>query len=135
MYKMLDKITKGEGEKGDIDKLVELGESIKKTALCGLGQTAPNPVLSTIKYFRNEYRQHIENKKCSAMVCTDLLTYTIDPDKCKACTLCAQNCPVDCIDGERGVVHEIREDECIKCGNCYDVCPFDAVIKTTGELE
>jgi len=134
MYVILDRITKGEGETGDIDRLVELGENIKKTALCGLGQTAPNPVLSTIRYFRNEYRQHIEEKKCQAMVCTDLLTYYIEPDKCKACTLCAQNCPVDVIEGERGVVHEIQQEGCIKCGNCYDVCPFDAVVKTTGEF-
>ena len=135
MYNILDRITKGEGEEEDIDKLIELGETIKKTALCGLGQTAPNPVLSTIRYFRDEYEEHIREKKCRALVCNDLLYYEIDKDKCKACTLCAQKCPVDAIIGERGVKHEIVPDKCIKCGNCYDVCPFGAVMKMTGISE
>ncbi len=135
MYNMLDRITKGEGEDGDIEKLEKLGGVIKQTALCGLGQTAPNPVLSTIKYFRHEYEEHIRDGKCRALVCKPLIRYEIDTDKCKACTLCAQKCPVDAIRGERGVKHRIEPDKCINCGNCFDVCPFGAVGKISGDDE
>ncbi|HDS02119.1 MAG TPA: NADH-quinone oxidoreductase subunit NuoF [Firmicutes bacterium] len=133
MYGILDKITKGEGEEEDIEALETLGKTIKATALCGLGQTAPNPVLSTIKFFRHEYEEHIFEKKCRALVCKDLISYEINKDACKACTLCAQKCPVDAIKGERGVVHEIQQEKCISCGNCYDVCPFGAVMRLSGE--
>ena len=133
MYGILDKITKGEGEEGDIEALEKLGYTIKATALCGLGQTAPNPVLSTIKYFRHEYEEHIHDKKCRALVCKDLISYEIDADKCKACTLCAQKCPVDAIRGQRGVVHMIEQEKCVSCGSCYDVCPFGAVQRLSGE--
>ena len=133
MYGILDKITKGEGEEGDIEALEKLGHTIKTTALCGLGQTAPNPVLSTIKYFRHEYEEHIHEKKCRALVCKDLISYEIDADKCKACTLCAQKCPVDAIRGQRGVVHVIEQEKCVSCGSCFDVCPFGAVQRLSGE--
>ncbi len=135
MYGILDRITKGEGREGDIEELERLGATIKQTALCGLGQTAPNPVLSTIKYFRHEYEEHIHDHKCRALVCTSLIRYEIDEDKCKACTLCAQKCPVDAIRGERGVKHRIEPDKCINCGNCFDVCPFGAVKKMSGDEE
>jgi NADP-reducing hydrogenase subunit HndC len=133
MYGLLDKITKGEGEEGDIEALEKLANTIKTTALCGLGQTAPNPVLSTIKYFRHEYEEHIHDKKCRALVCKDLISYEIDAEKCKACTLCAQKCPVDAIRGQRGVVHVIEQEKCVSCGSCYDVCPFGAVQRLSGE--
>ncbi|MBN2727255.1 NADH-quinone oxidoreductase subunit NuoF [Candidatus Mcinerneyibacteriota bacterium] len=133
MYGLLDKITKGEGEEGDIEALEKLGNTIKTTALCGLGQTAPNPVLSTIKYFRHEYEEHIHDKKCRALVCKDLISYEIDAEKCKACTLCAQKCPVDAIRGQRGVIHVIEQEKCVSCGSCYDVCPFGAVQRLSGE--
>ncbi len=129
LYEMLDKITKGNGELEDLDKLENLCHSVKKTSLCGLGQTAPNPVLSTLKYFKDEYLEHIRDKKCRAKVCADLVTYTIVPDKCRSCGICAKNCPVDCISGSKGVPYVINQDVCISCGTCYDVCPFDSIIK------
>jgi NADH-quinone oxidoreductase subunit F len=127
MLEILEKISKGEGKLEDLDELEQLGNSIKDGSLCGLGQTAPNPVLTGLKYFREENEAHIVDKKCPAKKCTDLLTYTIDPDKCTGCTLCARNCPTEAISGKVKEVHKIDQDLCIKCGNCYDVCNFDAV--------
>jgi len=127
MLEILEKTSKGEGKLEDLDELEQLGNSIKDGSLCGLGQTAPNPVLTGLKYFREEYEAHIVDKKCPAKKCTDLLTYTIDPDKCTGCTLCARNCPTEAISGKVKEVHKIDQDLCIKCGNCYDVCNFDAV--------
>ncbi len=129
MLEMLDRITKGEGREGDIELLEELCYAIKDGALCGLGQTAPNPVLTTIKYFRNEYEAHINEKKCPAGECTDLITYRIVKDKCAGCTLCARNCPVDAISGEVKNPHEIDQNKCIKCGKCYSSCRFGAIVK------
>ena len=129
MLEMLERITKGEGKDGDIELLEELCYSIKDGALCGLGQTAPNPVLTTIKYFRNEYEEHINNKKCPAGECSDLVEYKIIKDKCKGCTLCARNCPVDAISGSVKQPHEIDPAKCIKCGKCYSSCRFDAIVK------
>jgi len=127
MLEILTRITEGKGEEGDIEKLEALSYEIKDNSLCGLGQTAPNPVLTTIKYFRNEYEAHIRDKKCPAKVCTACLTYEVDPEKCTGCTVCAKNCPSNAIDGERKEIHFIRQDDCIKCGACFTKCKFDAI--------
>jgi len=129
MLEILERISSGEGGMEDLDKLVRLGTLIQKTSLCGLGQTAPNPVLSMLKNFREEFEIHIKEKRCPAHSCPALITYTIDTDKCTGCTLCAKRCPVSCIAGKRREPHVIDQDECIKCGECYNVCKFDAVIK------
>ena len=129
MLEILERITKGQGKNGDIELLEELCYSIKDGALCGLGQTAPNPVLTTIKYFRNEYEAHINEKKCPAGECSDLIEYKIIEDKCKGCTLCARNCPVDAIEGSVKTPHKIDITKCIKCGKCYSSCKFGAIIK------
>jgi NADH-quinone oxidoreductase subunit F len=129
MLEMLDRITKGEGKEGDIELLEELCYSIKDGALCGLGQTAPNPVLTTIKYFRDEYEAHINDKKCPSGECSDLIEYRIIKDKCRGCTLCARNCPVDAISSSVKQPHEIDTAKCIKCGKCYSSCKFDAIVK------
>lgn len=127
MLEILNRIVKGDGKEGDIELLEELCYSIKDGALCGLGQTAPNPVLTTIKYFRNEYEAHIKDKKCPAKSCPELLTYSIDADKCRGCTLCAKKCPANAISGEVKSTHIIDPDKCIKCGSCVSVCRFGAV--------
>ncbi len=127
MLEILERITEGEGEEGDIEKLEELAYQIKNNSLCGLGQTAPNPVLTTIKYFRDEYEAHIRDKKCPALACKKLLIYTVIPENCTGCTVCAKNCPVDAISGERKEIHFIDQDKCIKCGLCYTKCKFEAI--------
>ena len=129
LYEMLDKITKGQGTLEDLDKIEELCRYIKANALCGLGQSAPNPVLSTLTHFRDEYVAHVVDKRCPAGVCKELLTYTIDPDKCKGCTLCARNCPAGAITGKVKEAHVIDPDKCIKCGVCMTNCKFDAISK------
>ena len=129
MLEILYRITEGEGKDGDIELLHDLGLKIKASSLCGLGQTAPNPVLSTIKYFRDEYEAHIYDKKCPAKVCKPLITYTISEDKCIGCTACAKACPVDAISGERKQMHTIDQKACIRCGKCFDTCKFDAVLR------
>ena len=128
MLEILERITEGKGEDGDIEKLEELANKIKDGSLCGLGQTAPNPVLTTIRYFRNEYEDHIYNKKCTAGSCKALIEYNIT-DACKGCTLCAKNCPVDAISGSVKELHVIDHDKCIKCGKCMDHCKFNAIVK------
>ena len=127
MHEILTRITKGEGKEGDIEKLEELAKAIQNASICGLGQTAPNPVLSTIKYFRNEYEEHIRDKKCATKECKALATIEINPEKCKGCGLCKRNCPVDAISGEVKQVHKIDLDKCIKCGTCISKCPFKAI--------
>jgi NADH-quinone oxidoreductase subunit F len=129
MLEILTRITEGKGEMADIETLQELSENIIKGSLCGLGQTAPNPVLTTLRYFKDEYIAHIVDKKCPAGVCTALLKYSINADKCIGCTACARKCPVSCIAGSVKQVHEIDQSKCIKCGACQKACKFDAVIK------
>ncbi|MBT9150862.1 MAG: NADP-reducing hydrogenase subunit HndC [candidate division WS2 bacterium] len=134
---MLEKITQGKGEMQDLTLLYNLAEKVKSGSLCGLGQTAPNPILTTLKYFRDEYILHIQDKVCPAKVCKNLIYFKIDPDKCKACALCFKACPVNAIKGAVKQVHVIEQDKCIKCGVCLEVCPpkFNAVLKLSGEEE
>jgi len=127
MYEILDYITQGLGEESDIELLEELGQAVKIGSMCGLGQTAPNPVLTTIRYFRDEYEAHIKEKKCPAGVCKDLITFYIIPDKCPGCGLCARFCSEDAISGEKNKPYVINEKKCASCGVCRDVCKFDAV--------
>ncbi len=129
LLEILDKITLGKGTLEDIDKLEELCYYIKENSLCGLGQTAPNPVLSTLRFFRDEYVAHVVDKKCPAGVCKDLLSFSIEADKCKGCTLCAKKCPVGAISGSVKEAHTIDTSKCIKCGVCMDSCKFKAIIK------
>jgi NADH-quinone oxidoreductase subunit F len=128
MLEILERITEGKGTMEDIDNLDELSRQINAASLCGLGQTAPNPVLTTLKYFREEYVAHIRDKKCPAHVCPTLLTYTIN-DNCTGCTVCAKACPTEAISGEKKQLHHVDQDKCIKCGKCFTVCRFDAVGK------
>ncbi len=128
MLEILTRIVDGKGQDGDIELLEELCYAIKDGALCGLGQTAPNPVLTTIKYFRNEYEAHINEKKCPAKSCTNLLTYSIDKDRCKGCSLCSKKCPVEAISGVIKSPFTIDSDKCIRCGQCKTVCKFGAVV-------
>ena len=129
LLEILDRICKGEGKEGDIELLEETCNEIKAGALCGLGQTAPNPVLTTIKYYRNEYEAHIKEKRCPAGECIDLVKYTINPDKCIGCSLCSKKCPVGAISGEIKKTFAIDNEKCIKCGQCMDACRFGAVEK------
>jgi len=128
MMDILSRICEGDGKEGDIELLEEIGSMMQKFSLCGLGTSAPNPVLTTILYFRNEYEAHIRDKKCPAGICKPLFHYEIDAEACNGCTLCAKKCPQEAITGKKKKPHKIDQDKCIKCGICYDVCKFDAVV-------
>jgi len=128
MYEILERICNGDGVAEDLVKLRELGDMIKGSSLCGLGQTAPNPVLSTMHFFMDEYENHIFNKSCKTGTCKSLVKYSIN-DKCIGCTACARVCPVNCIEGKVKELHVIDQAACISCGACYDACKFDAVVK------
>jgi NADH-quinone oxidoreductase subunit F len=129
MLEILERITDGRGREGDIELLEDLAEKIRNNTICGLGQTAPNPVLTTLKYFRDEYEAHIRDRKCPAHSCAPLLTFTILENKCTGCTLCARVCPAKAISGEKKQVHHIDQAACIKCGKCFETCNFSAIIK------
>jgi NADH-quinone oxidoreductase subunit F len=133
MLKVLTRITEGRGREGDLELLEELSEMVS-AALCALGRSAPNPFLSTLKYFREEYEAHVNEKRCPALFCKDLITYYIDPEKCGACTTCAKKCPAYAIEGERKQIHVIDQEKCTKCGTCFEVCPgrYRAVTKLSG---
>jgi len=135
MLGILDRITRGEGKPEDIAQLERIATTVKQGSLCGLGQTAPNPVLTTIRYFRHEYEAHINNKRCPALVCKNLISFYILPDKCAGCGICLRACPVEAISGGKRMIHVIDQEKCIKCGTCTDVCPprFDAIAKVSGE--
>jgi NADH-quinone oxidoreductase subunit F len=135
MLDILERICRGEGRMEDIDLLETLGTQIKAGSLCQLGQTAPNPVLTTLRYFKDEYIAHIQEKRCPALSCTKLISFYILPDKCQGCGICARECPAEAIVGGKRMVHIIDQDKCIKCGTCLEVCPtkFDAIVKVSGE--
>jgi NADH-quinone oxidoreductase subunit F len=135
MLKILTNITDGKGEEGDIELLEELSEVAKEASLCALGTSAPNPFLSTVRYFRDEYEAHIRDRRCPALSCKELIAYHIDPEKCQACRICARKCPVDAVDGAKKKVHIIDQEKCTRCGTCFEVCPnrFEAVEKFSGE--
>ncbi len=129
MLEILERITEGKGTPEDLGRLERLANLVKKSSLCGLGRAAPNPVLSTLRFFRDEYEAHVTDRKCPAHKCKALVHYEILPDKCVGCTMCARNCPAACISGARKETHSINQSECIKCGRCFEVCRFDAVAK------
>jgi NADH-quinone oxidoreductase subunit F len=135
MLDILTRITEGKGQASDIQLLEDLAKMLKEASLCALGQTAANPVLTTLRYFRPEYDAHINEKRCPAGVCKDLIAFYIEPDKCQACLICARECPVDAINGGKNLIHVIDQSKCIKCGTCFDVCPprFGAIKKISGE--
>ncbi|MFC2018030.1 NADH-ubiquinone oxidoreductase-F iron-sulfur binding region domain-containing protein [Chloroflexota bacterium] len=135
LREILNNIVEGNGRKEDLDLLEELSQMMSKACLCQLGITAPNPILTTMQYFGDEYRAHVEEKRCPAFVCKNLISYYIDPDKCQACMICLRNCPVEAISGAKGQIHVIDQDKCTKCSSCFDVCPsrFGAVRRISGE--
>jgi NADH-quinone oxidoreductase subunit F len=133
MLEVLNRITSGQGRMSDLDLLGELAVKVKLASLCGLGQTAPNPVLTTLKYFRDEYVEHITRKHCRAKQCRALIRYAVVPEACTGCMACAKACPTQAATGERKKVHTIAQEKCIKCGLCYEACRFEAIAIATGE--
>ena len=135
MLEILERIVAGEGQEGDIELLLELADTVKNASLCGLGQTSANPVISTLRYFRDEYEAHIVEKRCPALSCEALISLYILPDKCQGCGICRRACPTEAIMGDKRMIHIIDQDKCIKCGTCLEVCPdrFGAVVKVSGK--
>jgi NADH-quinone oxidoreductase subunit F len=135
MLDILEDITKGEGRIEDMDLLLDLAEQVKVGSLCALGGTAPNPVITTLRYFMDEYEEHITQRRCRALSCQSLISFYIDPEKCQGCLICIRNCSVEAIVGDKRMVHVVDQGKCIKCGVCLDICPpkFDAVVKVSGE--
>jgi NADH-quinone oxidoreductase subunit F len=135
MLRILTNITQGRGQEGDIETLEDLAETAKEAALCALGKSAPNPFLSTLHYFRDEYEAHIKEKRCPALSCKEMISFYIDPEKCMACMTCARKCPAGAIDSAKKMIHIIDQEKCTKCGTCFEVCPprFRAVTKLSGE--
>ena len=135
MHGILTRITEGEGKEGDIETLQQLAETAIEGSLCALGKTAPNPFLSTLRYFRDEYEAHIKEKRCPALSCKELIAYYIDPKKCEACRICIRDCPSEAIFGGKNLIHVIDQAKCNKCGTCFEVCPtrFGAIMKFSGE--
>ena len=128
------RITQGQGKMSDLEELEELALKVKQSSLCGLGQTAPNPVLTTLKYFREEYIEHIQNKRCQALHCRELIRFRVNEEVCTGCTLCAKVCPTQAATGQRKEAHRIDEALCIKCGLCFEACRFNAIEITTGAV-
>jgi NADH-quinone oxidoreductase subunit F len=135
MLKILTNITDGKGKEGDIELLEALSETAIEASLCALGKSAPNPFLSTLRYFREEYEAHIREKRCPALSCKELIAYHIDPAKCQACMMCFKKCPAGAIVGGKNRIHVVDQEKCTKCGTCFEACPprFGAVKKTSGE--
>jgi NADP-reducing hydrogenase subunit HndC len=135
MHRILTNITQGNGKEGDIETLEDLSETATEASLCALGKSAPNPFLSTLRYFRDEYEAHIKEKRCPALSCKALVAYYIDPAKCRACGMCLRKCPVSAIDGGKKKIHIIDQEKCTSCGTCFEVCPskFSAVTRISGE--
>ena len=129
MLEILERITDGNGQEGDVDLLRDLAYQIRNNTICGLGQTAPNPVLTTLKYFPEEYEAHIRDKKCPAHSCPALLTYAVKEDACKGCGACVKACPANAVSGEKKKAHSIDPALCVRCGKCFDACTFNAVLK------
>jgi len=136
LRQILTDICQGRGKEGDIETIEEVAQVMADASLCALGKTAANPVLTTLKYFGDEYQAHIKEKRCPAKVCNSLVNYYIDPDKCEACMICLRNCPTQAVQGGKDSVHWIDQEKCTKCGICYQLCPprFGAVVKLSGEL-
>jgi len=135
MDRILTNITKGLGKEGDLELLEELSETAVEASLCALGKSAPNPFLSTLRYFRHEYEAHINEKRCPALSCKELISFYIDPEKCRACGMCFKKCPAEAIDGGKKMIHIVDQEKCTNCGTCFEVCPakFGAVTKISGE--
>ncbi len=128
MREILDNFSKGQGTEQDIEDLTSLAQAVQDGALCALGSSAPNPVLTTLRYFKEEYMAHIRDHKCPAGVCKDLITYSIDPELCTGCMSCARQCPAQCITGKKKAAHIIDAEKCLRCGICMDTCKFNAVV-------
>jgi ferredoxin len=136
MFYLLERIAGGEGKPDDLQRLADLARTVARGSLCGLGQTAPNPVLTTLRYFPQEYRDHVEKQQCAAFVCRAMIRHQIDAERCPGCTACLKVCPTAAISGSRGTPHVINPDACSQCGSCLSVCPpkYAAVYRTSGEL-